>query len=116
MKPTDPSDSRGRRLLRAQADRLPKLGAPEGLPEPYLAAWAEIVAACPDVLRAVDAGVVACAAAQLTITRELLPYGFAARGEVTMCYRALGHLFVPMAARRLLIFGTTVRPSRSRRA
>jgi hypothetical protein len=37
------------------------------------------------------------------------------RTSIRLAYRMLGTLFVPMRARRRLLFGDHVRPSRSRR-
>lgn len=108
--------TRGRMLLLAQADRSPPLGPPPPcLDSRERAAWNEIVAACPDVLRATDAGVLVVAALQLTVHRELLAHGILDRSALRQLYRLLGTVFVPLAARRRLIFSESVAPSRSRR-
>jgi hypothetical protein len=97
--------NRGRALLRAQLRQgLPPLGAPprflrrEG-PE-ALRAWADIVAAAPDVIRSVDALRLAPLAIQLADWRA----GRRAALQVRLMYRELGVFFVPMRARRRLLF------------
>lgn len=108
--------TRGRMLLLAQADHSPPLGPPPRcLDARERAIWGEIVAACPDVLRATDVGVVTVAALQIALQQDLLAHGLLDRSALRQLYRLLGTLFVPVAARRRLIFSGSAPPSRSRR-
>jgi hypothetical protein len=95
--------NRGRALLRAQRNMgLSQLGPPLAYlscdPE-YLRAWRDIVAAAPDVLRAIDAPFLAMLSVSLSLWR------CGERGESAReLYRALGQAFIPMRERRRLLF------------
>jgi hypothetical protein len=101
------SRPRGQRLLIAQADRSPALGPPpDHLGEAERWAWRDIVAACPDVLRSPDAAYLEMIARTLAAWRA----GSGDRDFLRLLYRMLGDLFVPLRARRRLLF-----PDRPRR-
>jgi len=90
----------------------------ESLPDPdpeltaaQLQSWREIVAACPDVLRATDRAIVLAAAGALVIWRRhgelerILGDAAAPRLiGVRETYRVFGVLFMPMRERRRLLF------------
>jgi hypothetical protein len=92
---------RGRRLLIAQRKAGGPLRPPPAwLPAGELQAWRDIVGAAPDVLRAPD-----------FLYMRTLVFALAAwrstggdLSTVRLLYRMLGHGFVPMRARRRLIF------------
>lgn len=111
---------RGQALLRAQADRNSPLGEP---PEWVVAipgarqAWGDLVAAAPPVLRSPDEGALAMTAVALSRWRLARTGGAPLDAEwLRLLYRMLGDFFVPIAARRRLLYGTSVPASRSRRA
>lgn len=108
--------TRGRRLLVAQADRNPPLDPPpEWMPAPAVQAWHDICAACPAVLRRPDSMYLSVVAMTLCEARRSVAAGALERERLRLVYRMLGDQFVPMAARRRLIFGASIAPSRSRR-
>lgn len=108
---------RGRRLLLAQADRGPPLGAPPAhLSADAAQAWYEILEAVPLQLSSSYGFSVDIASCALAGWRRV-PAGSAIRVDfVRLMYRLLGEVYVPMAARRRLLYGNLARPSRSRRA
>ena len=106
--------NRGRALLHAQ--RRPRFrgvaleplteGPPDSLDADARLAWADIIAATPARLAAIDAIMLSIAAQQVADWRK---YG-GAREHLRFIYRCLGDFFVPMPERRLLLF-----PERPRR-
>lgn len=94
--------NRGRALLIAQrkGGRKP-LGAAPFLDKTQSQAWAEIVAACPDVLSYSDRVFMELAAMILAGWRS----GAQSMESLRLNYRVLGELMMPMAARRRLLFG-----------
>ncbi len=103
---------RGRALLLAQRSLgLPPLGPPpDFLDADQVHTWHEIVAAAPNVFRVTDRRFVAMLAVELVRWRE---------GDrelsVRDMYRALGQCFVPMRARRRLLFPERVRTEKAPR-
>jgi hypothetical protein len=77
--------------------------------------WHEIVAACPDVLRRADTMMLEVVSFHVATHQRMHADGVYDRTSIRLAYRMLGTLFVPMRARRRLLFGDHVRPSRSRR-
>ena len=110
--------NRGRALLLAQ--RRPRFRGRtlkpliEGPPEPLSAEehqmWDAIIAAAPIRLAAVDAIMLAATAQQVVTWRHLRLHGLGSMEQLRFCYRCLGDFFVPMPARRELLF-----PDRPRR-
>ena len=93
--------NRGRALLLAQRWPGPRLGAPpKYLGSKECEAWHLIVAATPDVLRAIDEPGLACTASILERWRS----GEREPGLLRLAYRMLGDCFVPMRERRRLLF------------
>jgi hypothetical protein len=94
--------NRGRTLLIAQRKRGRKpLGAAPFLDKSQSQAWAHIVVACPDILSNSDRVFVELAAIMLSGWRS----GAQSMESLRLNYRILGKLFMPMAARRRLLFG-----------
>lgn len=108
---------RGQWLLLAQADRGPPLGEPPDWLSPSAAqAWRDIVAAAPPVLRQMDGLLLSHAALTLAHWHQGRAEGPNLDHEWRRrLYRTLGEFFVPMAARRRLLYGDAVPPTRSRR-
>jgi len=97
---------RGRLLLLAQRPG-PALGPPPKWLTPKEAnAWRDVVAVAPDVLRASDEPGVALVASTLERWRS----GIREAGLLRLVYTMLGDCFIPMRARRQLLF-----PDRPRR-
>jgi hypothetical protein len=107
---------RGRRLLEAQANReAPIDDPPDWMPPEGVEVWRELAATCADVLRARDSGFFAVVTMHLLTCRRAVAAGTLNFETVRIGYRLLGHLLLPIAERRRLIFGDTRPPSRSRR-
>jgi hypothetical protein len=99
---------RGQRLLIAQADRSPPLGPPPArLRADEVDAWHAIAAACPPVLRRYDEVMLELAARTLAFWRS----GHGYRECLRLLLRMVGDFFMPMRARRRLLFPD--RPKRS---
>jgi hypothetical protein len=97
-----PLSNRGRALLFAQRKGEPLGTPPTHLDHAQLQAWADIVAASPDVLRSSDRLWVEMASMLLAHWRS---GSDRTMERLRMNYRALGKLLMPMAARRRLMFG-----------
>lgn len=94
------SGRRGRLLLVAQRPG-PALEPPAGwLTSEEVQAWRDVVAAAPDVLRKSDGLGLALVASTLERWRS----GDREPGLLRLTYRMLGDCFVPMRARRRLMF------------
>jgi hypothetical protein len=107
--------NRGQRLLIAQRPG-PKIGPPpDWLSPEEVQAWHEIVAACPDVLRSMDALCIALCARMLCSWRVLRAANveYETRSEtlsiVRTQYRMLGDCFIRMRERRRLLFPDRVK-------
>lgn len=93
-------NTRGRKVLLAQADRNAPIGAPpEHLTAAQAQAWRDIVAAAPAALRRPDEIALELAARSLAAWRA----GDRTNDLRKSIYRWLGDFFVPMAARRRLL-------------
>ena len=92
----------------AELDTLPPLGDPPAhLTDAARAIWFEIRSAAPDVLRASDVVIMEMTSEGIATARGLVAAGLPRTAwieTVRMAYRVLGDLFIPMAARRALIF------------
>lgn len=102
---------RGQKMLVAQADRNPPLGEPASwLTADAVEAWHEIAKVAVG-LRQPDEIFLATVAMELAVWRR----GYQSAVRARALYRALGKAFVPMAARRSLLFGANVPASKSNR-
>lgn len=96
--------SRGRMLLRAQRPGPPVGDPPARLTIEQKRAWSDIAKTCPDVLRRSDSIWLELCAGALAHWRA----GY--RGNVRLMYRWLGQGFMPMRARRRLLFPERMKP------
>lgn len=100
----------------AELDPLPDLrDPPTHLTAAERALWFELRALAPDVLRECDGPCVELAVQVVAVVRGLIAAGVP-RAEwmphARFAYRCLGDVFMPMPARRELIFGGHARPGR----
>jgi hypothetical protein len=91
---------RGQLLLVAQRPGPPLGPPPKWLSAEEVQAWHDVVAAAPDVLRDIDDLAVALVAHTLERWRS----GIREPELLRLAYRMLGDCFVPMRARRRLLF------------